>query len=66
MHIFSIKRVSSSSLKLFVVHEYLISVVYVKCAYMAFSISKTGLGILTDSELLFKTIKLVIKIKLLC
>lgn len=38
MQICNIKRISSSSLKLFLVHEFLISTVYVKCAYMPFSI----------------------------
>lgn len=66
MQICNIKRISSSSLKLFLVHEFLISIVYVKCAYMPFNFSKTGLRILTDSELLFKTVSLIIKIKLLC
>lgn len=66
VQICNIKRISSISLKLFLVHEFLISIVYVKYAYMLFNISKTGLGILKDSELLFKTIKLLLKIKLLC
>lgn len=66
MQICNIKGISSTSLKLFLVHEFLINIVYVKYAYMLFNISKTGLGILTDSELLFKTIKLVLKVKRLC